>query len=62
MNKQEKGNYEEETIAEIMEMKIFKTSEHLIRMKMYGQMNISWFSAGNRKMRQTQEQWKEEIL
>jgi hypothetical protein len=62
MNKQEEENYEEETIREIIEMKLFKSFAHLIRVRMYEQMNISWFSAGNRKMRQTQEQWKEEIL
>jgi hypothetical protein len=56
MNKQEEENYEEETIGEIMEIKLFKSFAHSIRVKIYEQMNISWFSTGNRKMRQTQEQ------
>jgi len=29
MNKQEEENYEEETIGEIMEMKLFKSYAHL---------------------------------
>jgi hypothetical protein len=48
-------NYEEGTIEEIKEMKLFKYFAHLTLVKMYGQMNITWFSAGNRKMQQKQE-------
>jgi len=29
-------------------MKLFQTFVHSIRVKMYGQTNVSWFSAGNR--------------
>ena len=35
---------------------------HLILVKMCGQIYISWFSAGNRKMQQKQEHLKDKIL
>ena len=44
-----------------MGRKLFKFCGHLIRVKMYGQMNVNWFSAGHRKMWRTYGHWKKDF-